>query len=266
MIAPVSPRAQGVRLLRLLRAEIAAVAALFVVAVGVMTFVEVADDMTEADGIAFDQMVLEAVRPYADPGRGWGPWWMEEAAADLTSLGGISVLGLFAVIVIGFLLFQRKWLSSLLLAVGLIGGVMLSEGLKGVFERERPPVEYQAVETINASFPSGHALLATVFYLSIGVMLTRAFPRRRFKTYVLAVAVVVALIVGVTRIYLGAHWASDVFAGWSLGAAWAMALWLVAYAVERFQRRRGGLHDEPSGDAETEPRSLDAGAPSAYED
>jgi undecaprenyl-diphosphatase len=245
MIAPATPRARVQRLFRFLRGELAAVLALFVITVGVMTFVEVADDMTEADGRAFDQAVLEAVRPYADPGQPWGPWWLKEMASDITALGSLAVLSLFALIIVGFLLFQRKWLSATLLAVGLGGGVMLSEGLKGLFERERPPVDYQVVETINASFPSGHALMSTVFYLSIGVMLTRAFPRRRFKSYVMGVAITVALLVGLTRIYLGAHWASDVFAGWSLGAAWAMALWLMAYAVERIQARRGGaLHDE----------------------
>ena len=84
--------------------------------------VEIADDMTEADGQAFDHQVLALLRPYADdPGRPWGPWWLKEAAADITSLGGISVLGLFALIVIVFLLSQRKWLSSVLLALGQMG-------------------------------------------------------------------------------------------------------------------------------------------------
>ena len=192
----------------------------FVAALGVTVFVEIADDMTEADGQSFDRQVLSLMRPYADdPGRPWGPWWLKEAAADLTSLGGISVLGLFALIVVLFLLSQRKWLSSLLLVLGLTGGVMLSEGLKAVFERARPPAAMQAVETINASFPSGHALLSTVFYLSVAVMLTRAFPRERFKVFVLGVGILLALLVGLTRIYLGAHWATDVFAGWAGVAA-----------------------------------------------
>ena len=236
------------RALKVARTEMAALTALMVAALGVMTFVEVADDMTEADGQALDHQILALMRPYADdPGRPWGPWWLKEAAADITSLGGISVLGLFALIVIIFLLSQRKWLSSLLLALGLIGGVLLSEGLKAVFERERPPIVMQAVETINASFPSGHALLSAVFYLSVAVMLTRAFPRQRFKIFVLGVGMTMALLVGLTRIYLGAHWASDVFAGWAVGAAWAMALWLVAYAVARWQKqRRAPLQDEPA--------------------
>lgn len=237
-----------IRALTVARTEIAALTAMLVAAGGVLAFIEIADDMTEADGQAFDHQVLALMRPYADdPGRPWGPWWLKEAAADITSLGGISVLGLFAAIVILFLLSQRKWLSSILLAVGLAGGVGLSEGLKAVFERERPPAAMQAVETINASFPSGHALLSTVFYLSVAVMLTRAFPGRKSKIFVLGVGIVMALLVGLTRIYLGAHWASDVFAGWAVGAAWAMALWLFAYGVARWQRRRQApLQDEPS--------------------
>lgn len=231
------PTAFLTRALRVARTEIAAVAALLVATLGVLIFVEVADGMREADGQAFDQAVLAAVRPFADdPGRPWGPWWLHEAAADLTSLGGISVLTLFALIALGFLFIMGKRLSALMLVVGLAGGVALSEGLKAVFERERPPAVYQAVETLNASFPSGHALLATVFYLTLGVMLTRAFPRRELKIYILGSAVLIALLIGLTRIYLGAHWASDVFAGWSVGAAWSMVLWLAAYAAARRQR------------------------------
>lgn len=238
------------RALRVARSEIAALSALFVVALGVMTFVELADDMTEADGRAFDLAVLLAMRPNGSTD-GWGPSWLETAALDLTSLGGIAVLTLFAAIVILFLFLQRKRLSALLLLTGLGGGVMLSEGLKSVFGRDRPPQAFQAVETINASFPSGHALLSAVFYLSIGVMLTRAFPQRRFKAYVLGVAVVLTLIVGLTRIYLAAHWATDVLAGWSVGAAWAMTLWLVAYAVQRRQLvHHARLQDQPSPDTD----------------
>lgn len=231
------------RMLRIARTEIAVLSALFIIALGVMTFVEVADDMTEPDGQAFDQAVLTWMQPV--PGEPRGPWWLREAAADLTSLGGISVLTLFAIIAIVFLLIQRKRLSALLLVLGLVGGVALSEGLKGLFGRERPPADFQAVDTLNASFPSGHALLSTVFYLTLGVMLTRAFPHTHLKAFVLGASIQIALLIGLTRAYLGAHWASDVFAGWGVGAAWAMALWLVAYAVQRRQAvHTTGPHDE----------------------
>ncbi len=235
------------RALRLARSEIAALAALSIVAFGVATFADLAEDMRAGDGQAFDMAVLSWMQPVAGIPR--GPWWLKEAAGDITSLGGISVLGLFAVIALVFLLIQRKTLSALLLSGGLAGGVALSEGLKAVFERQRPPSLYQAVDTLNASFPSGHALLSTVFYLTLGVMLTRAFPKRRLKAFVLGTAMVVALLIGATRIYLGAHWASDVFAGWSVGAAWAMLLWLAAYAVQRRQARHvAGPHDATAPD------------------
>jgi undecaprenyl-diphosphatase len=231
--------------LRLARTEFVALSALLVVGLGVSIFADLAEDMREGDGQAFDQWVLSAMRPNADPSDALGPWWLSTAANDLTALGGISVLTLFATIAVIFLIIQKKRLSALLLVFGLGGGVLLSEGLKAVFERARPPKAFQAVETINASFPSGHALLSTVFYLSLAVMLTRAFPQRRLKAYVIAVGVTIAVLVGTTRIYLGAHWATDVFAGWSVGAAWAMALWLISYAVERRQAaRHSGLIDE----------------------
>lgn len=234
------------KLLRLARQELAAVAALCVAGGGVLAFIEIADDMTEADGVAFDEAVLAVLRPNPDPTDALGPPWLNTAMLDLTSLGGIAVLSLFAVAVVGFLLIQRKRLSAVMLTVGLAGGVAISEALKGAFERDRPPAEVQAVETINASFPSGHALLSTVFYLTLAVMLAHALPQRRLKAYVLTIGLLTAVIVGISRVWLGAHWASDVMAGWSLGAAWAMICWLAAFAFERWQRRRGGaLQDAP---------------------
>ncbi|MDP2764444.1 MAG: phosphoesterase, partial [Brevundimonas sp.] len=98
------------RTMRIARTEIAAVTALFIIALGVVTFIEVADDLTEADGQDFDQAVLAWMQPVAGEPR--GPWWLQEAAADLTSLGGISVLGLFALIAIAFMLIQGKRLSA----------------------------------------------------------------------------------------------------------------------------------------------------------
>lgn len=237
------------RALRLARTELAALAALTVAVVSLLAFMDLAEDVTEQENHAFDQAVLDWMQPV--PGTPRGPWWLREAAADLTSLGGLSVLGLFALIAFAFLFLQRKRLSAVLLAAGLAGGVAFSEGLKALFGRARPPSDYQAVDTLNASFPSGHALLSAVFYLSVGVMLTRAVPGRRSKAFILGVGMALTAIVGLTRVYLGAHWASDVLAGWCVGAAWAMALWLAAYAVQRRQAtHHAPLQDAPSPDRE----------------
>lgn len=225
------------RFVRVARQEVVAVAGFLILALSVASFLRLADTMEPSGGQGYDWKILQWLRPYADdPSRPVGPWWLHEAAVDITSLGGISVLGLFALIAIGLLIMLGKRLSALILVFGLAGGVMLSEGLKAVFDRLRPPELYQAVDTLNASFPSGHALLATTFYLSLGVMLTRAFPRRHLKAYAMGSAILISLLIGLTRIYLGAHWASDVLGGWSVGAAFAMVLWLFAYVIERRQR------------------------------
>lgn len=241
------PIAFTARIIRVAKNEIGVVVPLLLGAIGLAVFAGIADGVASGDKQGFDWSVLTWLHPYVDdPQRVRGPWWLREAAIDITSLGGISVLLLLALIFVFFLLVHGKKLSALLLVVGLAGGVAWSEGLKALFDRARPPAEYQVVETLNASFPSGHALLATVFYLTIGVMLTRAFPRARVKAYAVGWAVVVVLLIGLTRVYLAAHWATDVLAGWGIGAFWAVMLWLFAYVVERRQRvHMSRLQDDP---------------------
>jgi undecaprenyl-diphosphatase len=239
----------AVRILRLARTEAAALGAFLVMAMGGLLFLDLAEEMAEQGDRGLDHQVLEALRVPGDASDPVGPWWVEEAAADLTALGGISVLSLFTLLAVTHLLLQRHRGGAARLILGLIGAVGLSEGLKSVFERERPPVAYQAVETLNASFPSGHALLATVFYLSLGALVAQGLKRRREKLWVLASAVSLAMIVGLTRVYLGAHWLSDVLAGWCVGAAWAMSLWLAAWAMDRHGRYRASRLADPANGA-----------------
>jgi len=221
------------------RAEAVLVAVLAVTTLAVMGFVEVADDMSEADGQMFDRFVLDAVRTPGDPTNPIGPHWLEIAMADLTALGGIAVLLAVTIVVSGFLLILRRPLAVMFLVTALGGGILLSQTLKRLYNRERPPLDYQAVEVINASFPSGHAMLSAVFYLTLGAIVAKAQPRKRLKAYVLTVAILLTAIVGLSRIYLGVHWATDVMAGWCVGAAWAGACWAAAWLFERWRGRSG---------------------------
>jgi undecaprenyl-diphosphatase len=128
----------------------------------------------------------------------------------------------------------KRWSEALVVLVGAGGGVAISQGLKQVFGRERPELVYRAVEAANPSFPSGHAMLSAVVFLTLGALAARfADRRKRVKALALGAAVLLSLLVGASRIYLGVHWTSDVLAGWSLGAAWAMACWVAAWAWER---------------------------------
>jgi len=216
------------------RSEAAMLAGLAVVAGGSLAFIEIADDMTESDGRAFDWAVLHLLHPdEADLANPIGPHWLEQAMSDITALGSVTVLVSVVLLAGGFLLLRRRALEALLLAFALGGGLALSQSLKGFFMRERPPDAYRAVEVLNESFPSGHAMLSAVVYLTLGAMMARAAPDMRSRIYVLAAAILLTVLVGATRLYLGAHWASDVLAGWSIGAAWATACWLLDRWIRR---------------------------------
>lgn len=222
----------------LARTEAVMLAALAAIAGGVLVFLELADDRGESDGRAFDWAILRMLHPdAARPADPVGPQWLAHAASDFSALGSVTVLLTVVLAACGFLLLRRRWVEAAMLAVAMGGGLAISLVLKAAFGRERPPDVYRAVEVLNQSFPSGHAMLSAVVYLTLGAMLARATSRRRIRSYVLGLATMLALTVGVTRIYLGAHWTSDVLAGWCAGAAWATACWL----LESRLRKRAAL-------------------------
>jgi undecaprenyl-diphosphatase len=216
------------------KAELGALAALFIAGAGVSFFLWITDEMSEEGAHGIDQRLLAFLRPGVDPHDALGPAWLQRAATELTTLGGTTNLTLFVLIAVIFLLLHRRVASALLVIVAVLGGTAISELIKSLFGRDRPPLIYRAVETSNASFPSGHAMLSTITYLTLGAMLAQVMPGRRQKVFVFATAVVLALIIGASRVYLGVHWLTDVLAGWSLGAAWAMVCWLAAWAIRRF--------------------------------
>ena len=193
----------------------------------------VSETMVEGEGRVIDLGILEALRLPGQPGVPIGPAWLTEVARDLSSLGSISVLVFVVVVIVGFALVRRRYGAALLIVVAFGGGMGVCQYLKDYFERERPPDAYHLEPVVNASFPSGHAMLSAVTYLTLAVLLARVQQKRRLKVYVVAVAAVTAAMIGITRIYLGVHWTSDVLAGWSIGAAWAVACWLASFLWER---------------------------------
>jgi undecaprenyl-diphosphatase len=110
---------------------------------------------------------------------------------------------------------------------------VLSSILKLGTDRPRPDLVAHLVEVHTASFPSGHAMLSAVVYLTLGGLLSRVERPWRIKIHLLSVAVILTLLIGVSRVYLGVHWPTDVLAGWCAGATWAMLCWRVALALQR---------------------------------
>jgi undecaprenyl-diphosphatase len=206
------------RLLAAARGELGAVAALLILAAGTLAFLHLSEEVGEGDTRRFDLGVLQALRAPGDPQVLVGPKWLHIAATDVTALGSVTVLGLFVLLALALLLSLKRWSEALVVLVGAVGGVEISQALKHLFLRERPDLAYRAVEAANPSFPSGHAMLSAVVFLTLGTLAARFAPRRRVKILALGAAVLLSLLVGASRIYLGVHWTSDVLAGWSMSA------------------------------------------------
>ena len=151
---------------------------------------------------------------------------------DFTSLGSPSVLALVTIAVVGYLWLERERGTALFVLLAVAGGATLEMLLKVGFARPRPELVSHLVDVNSFSFPSGHATMATITYLTLGVLLASAQEHRRMKLYLLAVATFLALLVGISRIYLGVHYPTDVLAGWCIGAAWAALCWIVFHWLQ----------------------------------
>jgi undecaprenyl-diphosphatase len=197
------------------------------IAAGVLGFALLASEVMEGETTAFDRKVLLSLRRPSDLAP-IGPPAIQEAARDVTALGGVTVLGLVTAITAGFLALDGKRRMALFVCGSVISGLVVSTILKDVFHRGRPDLVPHAVYVSTASFPSGHSMMSAVTYLTLGALLSRSRERRRIKAYFLLLAVLLMLMVGSSRVYLGVHWPTDVLAGWTAGSVWALLCWLVA--------------------------------------
>ena len=214
--------------------EASVLAAIGLLGAALWLFIEIAGEVREGETAAWDRRLLLALRNAADPAMPWGPPWVQEMARDLTALGGVAVLSLMTFAVIGYLMLARKRHAAVAVFVAVAGGLILSTLLKLGFDRARPDLVPHGSFVSSASFPSGHSMMAAVTYLTLGALLARVEASVRIKIYLLSVAVVLTLLVGVSRVYLGVHWPTDVAAGWTVGAAWAL---LCSLVMRRLQRR-----------------------------
>jgi len=199
-------------------------------------FVALAGEVTEGDTLAFDTRILQALRDAPDLARPRGPIWIETVMLDLTALGGSTVLVLVVGAVVGFLLLQTRYRSALVVAVTAASGEILNYVLKDAFHRPRPSIVPHLRAVYSTSFPSGHAMESAIVYLTLGAILMRTADSRVTKLYILGVAILLTALVGISRVYLGVHYPTDVIGGWIIGFMWASICWLVA---QRFERSAG---------------------------
>ena len=177
----------------------------------------------------FDRAVLLALRVPGHPELLAGPRWLQECARDLTALGGFTVLTLVSLVAVAVLAMQRRRLQALIFALTVVLGQALAGVIKLIADRPRPDIAAHFDLVYSSSFPSGHSTMAPVVYLTLAVILDASEPRKDVRVLMFACAVAVVIAVGLSRVYLGVHWPTDVLAGWVLGAAIA----LVAMTVLR---------------------------------
>lgn len=216
-------------------------AAILIVVVGAWGFVELLDEVREGDTQTIDEWVMRRVALW----HGSEHRHLEEIGRDITALGSVTVLSLCTLAVVIFLLLVRNYRAMWLVIIATLGGQGLSSVLKYFIARERPTVSEHLTHVYTASFPSGHAMMSAVVYLTLGSLLAGIVRRTRLRVFFLALALVLTFLVGVSRVYMGVHWPTDVLAGWTAGLVWAILCWLVA----RWLRRRGTIADATGDEA-----------------
>lgn len=206
---------------------------MLIITLGLWGFIRLAGAVRGGDTREADEWLLRAMRSKGDVRNPIGPVWIEEAVRDITALGSVTVLLMAVGAVSGFLIMRRQYHAFGLLLAALIGAGILNVLLKDWFDRPRPDLVPHLLRVGHASFPSGHAMLSAVVYLTLGTLLARLLEERRLKIYVLAIALGLSGLVGISRVYLGVHYPTDVLAGWTVGLIWAVICWLVARALQR---------------------------------
>lgn len=216
------------------------------IAVFLFVFGFIAQEVVARKPSSFDYHVMPALRKSADDPVPIGPQWLQEGARDVTSLGSVIVLLMITFSVSGYMFLVRKSGVAWLMLISVLGGLALNSLLKFMFSRPRPDFVTHAVRVFTTSFPSGHATLSAITYLTIAALLARAYPSVTVSLYIMSLAVLLTVLIGLSRIYLGVHFPTDVLAGWCIGAAWAIGCWVVMAWLQQ-----GGQVESP-GPPETQ--------------
>ena len=180
-----------------------------------------------------DAAVLVWLRGLTDGGDGWRPV-LRGFMLDMTALGDPPMLTMMVLLVAGYLVAARHWRLAAMVVASTALGATTGTLLKALFARARPDVVTHLVEVRSLSFPSGHAMQSAVIYLTLAALIARSERRHAERLYVLGAAIVLVLLIGGSRLYLGVHWPTDVLAGWTLGACWAFG---TALLTRRLQAR-----------------------------
>ena len=225
-----TPRSAGERKQRNVRARTLGFG--LVAALLILAFALLASEMLEGDTHAFDMGLLQAAQSL----RAAHPL-MAEVMRDFSGLGSTAVMTLLTTITVVYLALVSTRTSAGLVATSVISGSICVSAFKAAFGRARPDTAYAELVATGLSFPSGHATMSAVVFLTLGTLVASTRTLWVERIYIVCAAALLTMLVGISRIALGVHWATDVLGGWAFGSAWAIAWLLLVRLID--QRRRG---------------------------
>lgn len=207
---------------------------LLVIVLGAIAFAVQADAAVEGDGLAaFDPRLTEDFVAHRTA-------VLSKVAQTITFFGQVAVLTGLTVVVCALLrILTRRWRPAVILAVGMAGAAGLTYGLKVLIGRHRPDSSL-VIGTIDTgfSFPSGHTLSSTVFFVLLAALLWYSKVSRKIKIAGAIAAVVLSIAMGLSRVYLGYHWATDVLAGWTVALTWLCLIGTAIHVIDVRRDRR----------------------------
>lgn len=200
--------------------------------VPVVIFLKLAGEVIEKEPLGFDVPILDWFHAHASP-------FLDGVFTTITNVGGIASVIILAGLIVAWLLYKHRKLTKnvWLIIFGLGGAAAANVVLKALFHRDRPSLWHQTVVETGFSFPSGHAMASAALATCLVVM---AWPTK-WRIPAILIAGVTVLAIGMSRLYLGVHYPSDIIAGWCASVAWVL---LVRYCLSRWYAR----HAEKSGE------------------
>lgn len=212
-------------------ADLTVPALLVAVGILVVAFLQLGHEVAELETDALDRRILLALRNRPDDPL--GPAWVEAGMMHFSALGSGAVTTLVSLIAVIFALLAKRPRFAALIASCALGTSLLMALLKGLYNRPRPTVVTQLDPPGGLSFPSGHSMISMALYMTLAVLISHTLRERRLRRYVIGVGLFLALLIGVSRMYLGVHYPTDVLAGWTAGGAWALICGAIAYRLGR---------------------------------
>lgn len=179
-------------------------------------FGHLAEDVWDEGGFGWDIPVLLAIHKWATP-------TLDALMINITNLGGPQALVPIVVVILGLLLLQQKYFQALFFCLATAGAAVINIAAKLFFRRARPDLWISAVIEHNYGFPSGHAMGSMAVITAVVIMTWST----RWRWFVIVCGYLFVLLVGLSRLYFGVHFPSDVLAGWSASLCWVVGLYMV---------------------------------------